>query len=168
MCYNKTMKKLETITHPFEPIFDRFSKVLVLGSMPSPKSREVGFYFGHPKNRFWKVLSKIFNEDVPSNNERRKEFLLKHNIALWDVVKSCKISGASDASIKSAKANDFNFILKQADIKAIFTLGKTATKLFKNLTNLDCIPLPSTSPANCAIPFDTLVEEFLILLKYLK
>ena len=159
------MQITEKVIHPFAPIFDKQSKILILGSLPSPASRQQGFYFGHKQNRFWKILSTLFNEEI-LDIESKKQFLLKHNIALWDVVKSCDIVGASDASIKNVQVNDFNIILKLADIKAIFTLGKTATKLFKKYTNLNCIELPSTSPANCAIPFEELLNQFKIILNY--
>lgn len=159
------MKNKENIAHPFAPIFNEQSKILILGSLPSPASRQQGFYFGHKQNRFWKILSTLFNEEI-FDIESKKQFLLKHNIALWDVVKSCEIVGASDSTIKNVQVNDFDIILNSANIKAIFTLGKTATKLFKKYTNLDCIELPSTSPANCAIPFEELLNKFKIILNF--
>ncbi len=157
----------EIVVHPFKPIFNKDSKILILGSMPSIKSREEGFYFAHPQNRFWKVLSAIFNQEINNSVQDKTNFLLSHHIALWDVVKSCEISNSQDASIKHYETNDFNQILSHAKIKAIFTLGKTATRLFRASTNLDCIPLPSTSPANCAVSLDKLIDEFKIILKYL-
>ena len=159
--------KIEKTIHPFEPVFDKNSKILILGSMPSPKSREVGFYYGHKQNRFWKVLSALFDEENLDDIEFKKEFLLRHNIALWDVIKSCKIAGANDNSIKDVKVNDFSLILKNAKIKAIFTLGTAATKYLKKFTNLTSIQLPSTSPANCATSFENLCQQFSIILHYL-
>ena len=155
------------IVHPFDPVFDKNSKILIWGSMPSPKSREIGFYFGHKQNRFWNVLSAIFNEPIIDDIKFKKQFLLRHNIALWDVVKSCSICGAKDSSIANVKVNDFNKILSTGNIKAIFTLGNTATKYFKKYTNLSCIQLPSTSPANCAISFEKLCNKFKIILEFL-
>lgn len=161
------MKTPENLIHPFKPVFNKNSKILILGSMPSPVSRQVGFYFGHPQNRFWKVMSALFNEEIAPDTQSKIKFLKKHNIALWDVVESCSISGSSDASIKNVKINDFNLILNCTHIKAIFTLGNSATTLFRKNTNLTCIALPSTSPANCAITFDELLNKFKIILNYL-
>lgn len=160
------MKKTKVI-HPFPPIFDQKSKILILGSMPSPKSREIGMYYAHPKNRFWKTLSIVLNDDCPESNEDKKAFLLKHNIAVWDVLESCEIVGASDSSIKNPKVNDFNLIFNNCKISAVFTLGKTAHKIYKSMTGNDSIYLPSTSPANCAIKDEELIKNFEIILKYL-
>ena len=155
------------VTHPFEPVFDESSKVLFLGSFPSPASREVGFYYGHPKNRFWSVLSEVLGEPLPNTIEDKKHMLLSHNIAIWDTLASCKIVGASDNSIKNAMANDIAGLKAKSKIKAVFTLGKTSTNLYKKYVGNDCIYLPSTSPANCAVKTDTLVKEFRQILKYL-
>lgn len=156
------------IVHPFEPIFDNNSRVLLLGSFPSPKSREISFYYGHPKNRFWLVLSKVLNEPLPLLIEDKKKMLLKHNIAIWDVLATCKIIGASDASIKNAVPNDIMRLKSKSKIKAVFTLGKTATNYYNKYIGSDCIYLPSTSPANCAVKTETLVDEFKQILKFLK
>ena len=144
----------ETIIHPFNPIYDKDSKVLVLGSIPSPKSRELGFYYGHPQNRFWKVLSKVYDEPIPNTIEEKKTFVLKHHIALWDVVHSCEIVGASDSSIRNVVSNDIENLLLKTNIKYIITTGKKADSLYQKYTykktNIKSICLPSTSPANCA------------------
>lgn len=155
------------VTHPFEPVFDENSKVLLLGSFPSPASREVGFYYGHPKNRFWSVLSEVLGEPLPNTIEDKKHMLLSHNIAIWDTLASCEIVGASDNSIKNAMANDIAGLKAKSKIKAVFTLGKTSTNLYKKYVGNDCIYLPSTSPANCAVKTETLVKEFRQILKYL-
>lgn len=155
------------VTHPFEPVFDENSKVLLLGSFPSPASREVGFYYGHQKNRFWSVLSEVLGEPLPNTIEDKKHMLLSHNIAIWDTLASCEIVGASDNSIKNAMANDIAGLKAKSKIKAVFTLGKTSTNLYKKYVGNDCIYLPSTSPANCAVKTDTLVKEFRQILKYL-
>lgn len=140
------------IVHPLEPIYDENSKVLILGTMPSVKSRESNFYYAHPQNRFWKTLSRVYEEDIGKSNEERKEFLLKHNIALFDVLKSCNIESSSDSSIRNPVPNDLSEILKKSKIEAIFTTGKMAYKLYMKLiypnTRMEAICLPSTSPAN--------------------
>lgn len=160
------------VNHILKPIFDKNSKILILGTIPSPKSREVGFYYGHPQNRFWKVLSDILNEMVPETKEEKTKLLLKHNIALWDVLDSCEIEGASDSTIKNPKPNNLNEIIKKSNIKTIFVNGKKAEALYKKLcekeTGIPCIYLPSTSPANCAVNYQTLKEQYSIINKYLK
>ncbi len=155
------------IIHNIEPIFDSDCKILILGSLPSPKSREVGIFYGHPQNRFWRVLSAVFNEPLPLSNDDKKQFLLKHHIAVWDVVKECDIIGASDSSIKNVVVNDFSCIFNVANIKAVFTTGKTANKLFKKYTGKDAVYLPSTSPTNCAVSFEDLVKQYSVLKDYL-
>ena len=164
--------KAERITHAFDPVFNFESRILILGTMPSPKSRELGFYYSHPRNRFWPVLAKIFGENVPETSEKRKEFALRHKIALWDVLKECDIEGASDSSIKNAVPNDLSVILNSADIKAVFATGATAAKLYKKFiepeTKIPATALPSTSPANAKIKFEELCEEYKIILEYLK
>lgn len=162
----------EHITHTLEPIYTEQSKVLILGTMPSPKSREVGFYYSHPQNRFWRVIATILNEPIPTTNEEKIALLKQNRIALWDVLQSCQIKGADDNSIQNAVANDMDTILKVANIKAIFTTGKKATQLYQKLcypqTNISSIYLSSTSPANCRnCTFETLVEEYKVLLDYL-
>ena len=116
----------QQVFHTLEPIWQPDSKILILGSMPSPKSREIGFYYGHPQNRFWKVLPAIFGEDELPTIEAKTDFLIRHQIALWDVLASCTIRGADDASIRDAKPNDLSLILDHAPIKAIFCTGKRA------------------------------------------
>ncbi len=152
------------IIHPLKPIFDKNSKVLVLGTMPSPKSRENNFYYGNPQNRFWRVLSAVFDESLPQNNKERTALLLKHRIALWDVLASCEIKGADDSSIKNPVPNDLSIILEACNIKAVFTTGKKAFSLYQKLcepkTEISAISLPSTSPANCRTSFESLVESY--------
>lgn len=152
------------IYHTIPPIFDKESKILILGSLPSFKSREEKFYYAHPKNRFWKILAITFDKEIPKTIEDKKNLLRKHHVALWDVISSCEIKGSSDSSIKNVIPNDLNIILKKCKIAKIFTLGKTATNLYKKYcypkTNIESIYLPSTSPANCAIKDDKLIKEF--------
>ncbi|HHW46239.1 MAG TPA: DNA-deoxyinosine glycosylase [Clostridiales bacterium] len=161
-----------TVVHPYKPVFDSSSKVLILGTIASPKSRENGFYYTHPQNRFWRVVSDILSYPLPQNNSERIKLLLDNNIAIWDVLHSCTISGADDSSIKDPVCNDISYVLNQADIKAIFTTGKTAYKLYNKYclkdTGFPAICLPSTSPANCRCTYDELKKEYQIILKYLK
>lgn len=163
--------KTERIIHAFDPVFDCKSRVLVLGTMPSPKSRELGFYYSHPRNRFWPVLAKIFGENIPQTPEEKADFCLRHKIALWDVLRECDIEGASDSSIKNAVPNDISVILNSADIKAVFTTGTTAAKLYKKFiepeTKFPAIALPSTSPANAKVKFEELAEKYKMILEYL-
>ncbi len=164
--------KTERIIHAFNPVFNSESRILILGTMPSPKSRELGFYYSHPRNRFWPVLAKIFGEEVPKTPEEKAVFCLRHKIALWDVLKECDIEGASDSSIRNAIPNDMSEIFEKADIKAVFTTGTTAAKLYKKFaepeTGMAAIALPSTSPANAKVKFEELCEEYKIILEYLK
>ena len=152
------------IQHPIEPVFDKNSKILILGSFPSVKSREQMFFYGHPQNRFWKVISKIFNSDYPNTIEEKKQLLLNNHIAVWDVIASCDINGSSDSSIKNVIPNDLTVILNIADIRKIIVNGKTAEKYYnkyiKKQINREAICLPSTSPANAAWSLDDLINEW--------
>lgn len=152
------------VVHTIEPVFDERSRVLVLGTMPSPKSREIGFYYGHPQNRFWRVLAALFDEPVPTTNEERTALLLAHRIALWDVLASCTIKGASDASIADAVPNDLSRITEAAPIQRVFCTGATAARLYRKhceaATGIPATQLPSTSPANAAWSLDRLIEAY--------
>lgn len=147
---------ISKIVHPWPPVFDKRSRILILGTIPSPKSREVGFYYGHPQNIFWQTLAGLLNEPVPARDRASKDaFLLRNRIALWDVLHSCEIDGASDMSIRNPKPNLFRPILDKTDIAAIFATGKKATELFNRLcteeAGMEAEYLPSTSPANRAL-----------------
>ena len=152
------------INHPIPPFFDGDSKILILGSCPSVKSREAKFFYGHPQNRFWKVLSEIYGEAVPETVEEKKALLRSHKIALWDVIASCDITASADSSIRNAMPNDLSVILSGANIERIFVNGKTAEKYYKKYqearTAKTAAVLPSTSPANAAIGFSELVEAW--------
>ena len=152
------------IIHPIPPLFDKDSRILILGSFPSVKSREAGFFYGHPQNRFWKVTSAVFAETVPKTIEEKKSFLLRNNIALWDVIRSCDIDGSSDASIRNVVPNDLTEILQAADIREIYVNGKTALKYYVKYTEpligRQAVCLPSTSPANAAWSVERLVAEW--------
>lgn len=162
------------VTHEFDAFFDKDSRVLILGTIPSPKSREQGFYYGHPQNRFWKVLADVLGEEFPQTVEERKGFLKRNHIALWDVLESCEIKGASDVSIRNARPNDMNRILKDEDtnIQAIFVAGTKAAKLYKKLClptcGVEAIQLPSTSPANCGCSYEKLREAYSQICDYVR
>lgn len=162
---------MNKVRHELKPIYNNNSNILILGTIPSVKSREIGFYYSHPQNRFWTVLADIFNEIVPVTIEEKKSFVIRHNIALWDVLKECDIDNSSDSSIKNPVVNDINLIIENSNIKAIFTTGKKATDLYNKYcflnTNIKCIYLPSTSPANCSINYDKLKEKYKEILNYL-
>lgn len=152
------------IEHEIAPVFDEHSRVLMLGTFPSPKSREQGFFYGHPQNRFWKVLADVANAEVPQTIPEKKELLLKEGIALWDVCQSCQTEGASDASIRDPKPNDLRLILDTAPIQQIFCTGAKATQLYRKLIEpqlgISCVQLPSTSPANAAMRLPALVNAY--------
>ena len=152
------------IEHPFPPLFNKESEILILGSFPSVKSREVNFFYGHPQNRFWKVVAAVFEEEVPQTIEEKKEFLLRNHIALWDVIHSCDITGSSDTSIRNVTANDLGIIFSEANIRAIYVNGKTAYRYYQKYmlpkTGRPAVCLPSTSPANAAWNIERLLEEW--------
>ena len=152
------------VIHPIEPIYDKNSKILILGSFPSVKSREEGFFYGHKQNRFWKVVSEVFEEGEPATIEEKKAFLLRNKIALWDVIHSCDIVGSSDSSITNVVPNDLCVIINTADIKAIYVNGKTALKYYIKYTEpvikRSAICLPSTSPANAAWNIERLINAW--------
>lgn len=155
------------IKHPFPPLYDKNSKILILGSFPSVKSREQMFFYGHPQNRFWKVVSSVFECDIPDTIDEKRNMLLANGIALWDVIASCEITGSSDSSIRNVTANDISVILNSANIRRIFVNGKTAEKYFnkymKDVIGQEAICLPSTSPANAAWTLERLVDKWRIL-----
>lgn len=152
------------VVHTFEPIFNDKSEILILGSLPSVKSRENQFYYGHPQNRFWKVIAGMFTEQAPVTIAEKKKFLVEHHIAVWDVIASCDIIGSSDSSIKNVVANDMDEILQQADIRSIFANGNKAYQLFLKYCRKENQPpvykLPSTSPANAAWNLEKLIAAW--------
>ena len=164
------------ITHPFPPLYDENSEILILGSFPSVKSREMNFFYGHPQNRFWKVMSTILQEPLPVTVPEKKAMLLGHHIALFDVIRSCDIEGSSDSSIRNVQVNDLSDIIKTSRIgNRIYVNGNKARDLYMKYTlpqtGIPCITLPSTSPANAAFSVDRLVgiwEEKLYAAKALK
>lgn len=148
----------------FGPVVWPDSRVLILGTVPSPKSRENQINYGNPRNRFWPVLASLWGEDDPLTNEGRHDLLRRRHVALWDVLESCVIRGASDASISNPVPNDIARVLGQAPIRAVFTTGATATRLYRRLCEpvcgVPCIGLPSTSPANASWSRERLAEVY--------
>ena len=174
---DKIKTESETIVHEIAPVWNEESRVLILGTMPSPASRAAGFFYMHPQNRFWKVVPEVFGETLklPNNADdkaaailERSEFLLRHRLALWDVLSSCDIQGAADSSIKNAQPNDFTELFEKSNIHYVFCTGKTSFNLWKRFCAsqyeerfaLTCECLPSTSPANAAWSLERLMAEY--------
>ncbi|MDE7298087.1 MAG: DNA-deoxyinosine glycosylase [Lachnospiraceae bacterium] len=161
------MAEREYLTHNFEPVFDAQSRVLILGTFPSVKSREQGFYYGHPQNRFWRVIAELTGESVPHSIEEKKALLLRRHIALWDVIAGCTITGSSDASIRDAVPNDVSRVLAAAPIRGIFANGARAHELYRRyllpITGREAVRLPSTSPANAACSLERLCEAWRVI-----
>lgn len=147
--------------HLIEPIYDKDSKILILGSFPSVKSREANFFYHHPQNRFWRILAAVYQDDLPQEIADKKAFLKRHQIALWDVIASCNIKGSSDSSISDVEVNDLDMIINNSSVKHIYTNGNLADKLyhryFDKVIDLPVTKLPSTSPANAAYSLDKLL-----------
>lgn len=157
------------ITHPIPPAYDSHSRILILGSFPSVKTREMGYFYGHPQNRFWKVAAAIFQEEIPMTIEERHTFLLRNRIALWDSIHQCTITGSSDSSIRDVVPNDLSPILEAAPIEQIYCNGQKSWEMFHRYIESDiertAIVLPSTSPANAAWTLDRLIEAWSIIRK---
>ena len=163
----KAKGEWERVVHGFAPVWDERSRVLVLGTLPSVKSREEGFYYGHPQNRFWKVLARVFGTPEPRSVEEKTALLLQNGVALWDVVGQCDIRLSADSTIRNAEPNDVRPILAAADIRLILANGATAKALYDRLllplTGREALRMPSTSPANAACSLDRLSETWRIL-----
>ncbi len=159
---------MERVTHPFPPVVDAGCHTLILGSFPSVKSRKEGFFYGHPQNRFWRMLASVFGEDIPADIPGKKALLLKHHIALWDVIAQCEITGSSDASVKNAVPVDIAQVLDAAPIQRVICNGALAAKLYRRhllaFTGLEAIAAPSTSPANAAWSLERLTATWGALL----
>ena len=158
------MQHYENISHTFAPVYDERSEVLILGSFPSVKSREYGFYYGHPQNRFWRVLAGVLGTETPETVEQKRRLLLDKHIALWDTVASCSVTGSGDASIRGVVPNDIASLLRAAPVKAIFTNGSKAHELYRRhilpTTGVEAVKLPSTSPANAAWSLERLCSKW--------
>lgn len=158
---------MSRIDHPFGPLYNKNSRVLILGSFPSVKSREQNFFYGHPQNRFWRVIAEVFDRDVPQTIEEKKALILENGLALWDSIASCEITGSSDASIRHAKANDISIILGNCNIEKIYCNGRKSHELYNKyilpVTEREAICLPSTSPANAQWSLQRLVGAWSVI-----
>lgn len=165
------IRESKTLTHTFEPIYNKDSRILILGSFPSVKSRENHFYYGHPQNRFWKVIAGVTGNAVPATIEEKKELLLSNRIAIWDVIASCSIQGSSDSSIRDVVVNDFSKVLADSAIQTIYVNGNKAYELYhkyaEEKTGIQAIKLPSTSPANAAWSVECLIDSWKQVLAHL-
>ena len=157
------------VVHPIPPLYDENSRVLILGSFPSVKSREECFFYGHKQNRFWKVVAAVCGEEVPVTTDEKKAMLVRNGIALWDVIHSCEITGSSDSSIRNVVPNDISMILADAPVENIFVNGRKAEEMYKKyilpVTGREAILLPSTSPANAANSLEKLIEKWKAIVK---
>ena len=160
---------MERVDHPFPPVLDETCHTLILGSFPSVKSRENAFFYGHPQNRFWRMVAAVYGEEVPADIPEKKALLLRHGIALWDVIASCEIEGSSDASVKNAAPVDIGRVLHTAPIRRVICNGALAAKLYRKhlqpLTGMEALAAPSTSPANAAWSLERLTEAWRELLQ---
>ena len=160
----------QSIKHTFDPVFNADSKILILGSFPSVKSRENNFFYGHPQNRFWKVMANVLDWEVPSTIEEKKTMLLSNQVAVWDVIASCSIQGSSDTSIKDVVVNDFSKILENSKVERIYVNGGKAYELYhkyaEKVTGIKAVKLPSTSPANAAWSLEKLTKIWKETIEY--
>ena len=158
------MAETQTLVHPIPPLFDAQSRVLILGSFPSVKSREAQFFYGHPQNRFWKLLALLFDEETPVTIEEKRALVLRHHLALWDTIRSCTVTGSSDSSICNVVPNDLRVILQHSCVDRIYCNGATSFRLYQKYilpqTGIPAQKLPSTSPANAAWNMDRLVQAW--------
>ena len=161
------MAQSSHVLHEIHPVFNTDSRILILGSFPSVKSRESQFFYGHPRNRFWDLLATLTGEPLPAGIEEKKSLLLAHHIAVWDVIASCEIQGSSDSSIRNVIPNDLSLILEQANIQKIYANGATAYKLYekycRRTTGRACLKLPSTSPANAMFTLEKLLDAWQVI-----
>ncbi len=158
------MNQPQTIVHPIPPLYDAQSRILILGSFPSVKSREAMFFYGHPQNRFWRLLALLFDEDIPRTISDKRALALGHHVALWDTIRSCVITGSSDSSIRDVVPNDLSVILQNSRVEVIFCNGAASYRLYMKYiypsTGINAVKLPSTSPANAAYSIERLVEAW--------
>lgn len=161
----------ETVVHTIPPLFAPDSRVLMLGSIPSPKSRETGFFYGHPQNRYWRVLAAVLSEATPENIADKRAMCLRHKVAMWDVLASCEIVGAGDSTIRNPEPNDLAGLIAKTQVQAVFATGQKAAALYRKFcerqTGFPVTALPSTSPANAAWSFTRLCEAYRVITKFL-
>lgn len=157
----------KSIEHPFEPLYGRESRILILGSFPSVRSREQMFYYGHPQNRFWKVIAAVLNKDEPESVEDKKTLILDNGLALWDSIASCEITGSYDSSIRKATANDLSIIIDNSKVEKIYCNGRKSHELYHKYiecdTGIQAVCLPSTSPANAQWKYEDLVDAWSVI-----
>lgn len=157
----------ERVTHEFGPLYDAGCAVLILGSIPSPKSREQAFYYGHPQNRFWRVMAAVLHEPLPETVAEKKRMMLSHRIALWDTLEECEIRGASDSSIRNPVPTDLMRVIRASRIRRIYTTGAAADRYYRSYhlakTGIEAVRLPSTSPANAACSLEKLIEAYRVI-----
>ena len=162
------MSAAQRIDHPFPPLFDSESRTLILGSFPSVKSREAMFFYGHPQNRFWKLIAQLCNEDVPVSIEEKSALILRNHLALWDSIHSCTITGSSDSSVRDVVPNDLSVIFENSKVSRVFCNGALSHKMYMKYiypaTGIDAVKLPSTSPANAAYSLERLAQEWKVIL----
>ncbi len=156
------------VVHPFDPIYDPTSKILILGSVPSVLSRHNGFYYGNPQNRFWRVMARLFGQTLPASDAERRQLLLANHVALWDVIGTCRIQGSSDASITEPVPNDLNGLIQPLSIQRIYCNGRAAARFYEDYRKqhgtMPCVVLPSTSPANARYSLDDLIRSWQVIL----
>ena len=159
------------LIHPIPPLYDRDCRLLILGSFPSVKSREAKFFYGHPQNRFWPLLARLFDEEPPSSIEQKKALALSHHIALWDSIASCSVVGSSDSSVRDVKPNDLTPILRGSRVTHVACNGTLSYTMYQRylfpLTGIEAIKLPSTSPANAAFSMERLLAAWRVILPLL-
>lgn len=161
------MSDTQRIIHPIPPLYDKDCTKLILGSFPSVKSREAQFFYGHPQNRFWRLIAELFNEEIPRTIEEKSKLVLKHHIAMWDTIHSCTITGSSDSSIRDVVPNDLSVILNNSKVTQIFANGTASYNLYQKyiypVTNIPAVKLPSTSPANAAFSLERLKQSWNVI-----
>ncbi len=161
---NDSIDDYEHVIHPFDPLYDKQSRILILGSFPSPQSRKQQFFYGHPQNRFWRIMAKVLDEDVPCTIEEKKEMMKRNHIALYDAIYSCDIIKASDSSIRNVVPSDLSSIIEGSKISRIYCNGRKSFECFlryqKDIIKMDAIMLPSTSPANASFTLEKLYESW--------
>lgn len=161
------MAEYQHIVHPFGPLYDESSTILILGSLPSVKSREQQFFYGHPQNRYWRLIAALFEEPAPETIEEKRSLALRHHIAMWDTIYSCDIKGSSDSSIKNVVPTDLKTIVDNSKITRVFCNGRTSGKYYhkyqEKILGIQAVELPSTSPANAAWQMDRLIEAWKII-----
>ena len=160
----------QMIIHPIPPLYDENCRILILGSFPSVKSREAMFFYGHPQNRFWRLIALLFGEDVPQTVEEKRSLVLRHHIAMWDSIRSCTITGSSDSSIRDVVPNDLSVILNNSQVGHVFCNGTASYQLYMKYifpaTRIEAVKLPSTSPANAAFGIDRLLSAWNVIKEY--